>query len=157
MPTCAKEIAFLCLIIFPQIPNYVKMTALSLAMNWLISIHCHWWERLLIKLGNQKRSNVFPNSTANSFLNRHWPKIDIKKNPYYLLPTSHLCFPESPSFVCITQRKIGKVVFIILYWATGLLWWLSWFTYLNPRYSYRTGVILAFSGYLFQRGFFPEA
>lgn len=79
VPTCAKEIVFICLIICPQIPNYVKMTFWSLAVCWLISIHCHYWETLLIKSGNQKRSNVFPNSSANSFLNRHWPKIDIKK------------------------------------------------------------------------------
>lgn len=131
VPTCAKEIVFICLIICPQIPNYVKMTFWSLAVCWLISIHCHYWETLLIKSGNQKRSNVFPNSSANSFLNRHWPKIDIKKkkkkNPYYLLPKCHLCFPESHSCVCITQLKISKTVYIILYQDTGLLWWLSWF------------------------------
>lgn len=158
VPTCAKEIAFLSLIICPQIPNYVKLTAWSLGMHWLISIHCHCWERLLTKLGNQKRSNVFPNFSTNSFLKRYWPKTDIKKEKsLFSAVKSHLCSPESHSSVCIAQLKIGKVAYAILHQATGLLRWLSWFVYLSPRDSCRTGVMLAFSGCLFQRGFFPEA
>lgn len=67
---------------------------------------------------------MFLNSSAIFILHRNWPKPDIKKKkipPYYLLPKSNLCFPESHSCICITQMKTGKMVCVILYRAIALV------------------------------------